>query len=227
MITERIKEKWNADEVRILSIVTLIATFLMGALDAYTFLTKNEAFVSAQTGNIVELGIKFVSADYKGMAIHLVSFIGYFTGAFIGEFMIDKVISRPKKRYAIFLGIQSILFLILILLYKILPNVVIIFVFGGIAGYGIALFKQMGVITINNGAMTGNTKNLAAALYRSVIYRDQGNLKKFRSLILTILCFVCGVGVGAVLVSLMGNQLIWVFFGLSLLQYAVVCLFWK
>lgn len=227
MVTEEIKEKWSAAEVRVLSTITLIATFLMGALDAYTFLTKNEAFVSAQTGNIVELGIKFVRADYKGMSIHLVSFIGYFIGAFVGEFMIDKVVSRPKRRYAIFLGIQSILFLILISLYKALPNAVIIFVFGGVAGYGIALFKQMGVITINNGAMTGNTKNLAAALYRSIVYRDQGNLQKLRSLVLTILCFVCGVSVGAVLVNLIGNQLIWVFFGISLLQYIVVRLFWK
>lgn len=85
-----------------MSIITLTATLLMGMIDAYTFLAKDQTFATAQTGNIVELGIKLLKGNLRESLQHLSSIIGYLVGAFVGYGISLKIVADDQKRYKIF-----------------------------------------------------------------------------------------------------------------------------
>ena len=65
--------------------LTVIAAFLMGFIDAYTFLQHDETFASAQTGNLVSLSVKLFTGQWMEASSHAWVFGGFVLGAFAGE----------------------------------------------------------------------------------------------------------------------------------------------
>lgn len=70
------------------NVLTVVTVFLMGLVDAYTFLVQNGAFATAQTGNLVELSVKISTGEFSEVMSHITVFIGFALGAFIGQVLI-------------------------------------------------------------------------------------------------------------------------------------------
>ncbi len=143
------------------SAVTVFATLLMGMLDAFTFITQDHTFVTAQTGNLIMLTVKGLDGDYISATSHIIVFAGYFLGAFLGQWISDRITGNERHRLRVFLLIQTLFFIAVAATHHRLPGDILLFMLGLLAGYEIDLFRKMGAITINNGIMTGNAKNLA------------------------------------------------------------------
>lgn len=96
---------------KILTVLTIFSTFLMGFIDAYTFITQDGLFASAQTGNMVVLGAKLFEGDFMEALIHVFSFVGFAVGAFAAQGIIEHFKDYGWRKYRIYLFLQMLFFL--------------------------------------------------------------------------------------------------------------------
>ena len=78
-------------KINSITLLTLSATFLMGLLDAYTFMEKGGVFVSAQTGNMVAFSSKLFTGHFSEAKGHITVFLGFMLGALIGQMLLEKI----------------------------------------------------------------------------------------------------------------------------------------
>ncbi|KRG11859.1 hypothetical protein ACA29_14180 [Lederbergia galactosidilytica] len=114
------EKQHDIDQNRILTILTAFSTFLMGFIDAYTFIIRDGVFASAQTGNMVVLVAKLFGGHFWEAMIHVSAFIGFALGAALGAFFGQAIIEHFKehdwKKYRIYLLIQAIFLLFIALI---------------------------------------------------------------------------------------------------------------
>jgi len=208
------------------SAVTVFATLLMGMLDAFTFITQDHTFVTAQTGNLIMLTVNGLEGDYISAASHIIVFAGYFLGAFLGQWISDRITGNERHRLRVFLLIQTLFFIAVAATHQRLPDDILLFMLGLLAGYEIDLFRKMGAITINNGIMTGNAKNLATNLYQFLVLKNKTAGHTAGLLALTIAVFVLGIGAGTWLTQLSQTWAMWSFALISASQLLFTYLLW-
>ncbi|WP_052401068.1 YoaK family protein [Oceanobacillus jeddahense] len=205
---------------KILSILTIFSTFLMGFIDAYTFLTQDGLFASAQTGNMVVLAAKLVEGDLLEAFVHVSSFLGFALGAFVAQGIIERFKAYGWKKYRFYLLLQTIFLLIIALIQQQIGPSVIGFLLGLLAGYELTVFRKIRSTSINNGIMTGNTKNLMNNLYLAVFHKNRESFYTFVTLLLGITVFMIGAGTGA-LIWFYSEQLnLWLAFAVTGLFYS-------
>ncbi|WKA56597.1 YoaK family protein [Planococcus shixiaomingii] len=212
-------EKKKTEGTQISTALTMLAIFLMGFIDAYTFLQQNEAFVTAQTGNLVSLSVKLFSGQWKEAISHVWVFVGFAIGAFAGEAVIDRSRDKGIKKYRFYLLIQTILLLALALAQEHVAGAIMLFVLGTLAGYELTIFRKFRGTSVNNGIMTGNTKNLMGHLYQLIFNNDSKAKSHFNNLAATVLIFMMGVGAGTLIIQVNASYNLWAAFIISLLTF--------
>lgn len=205
----------EVNQDKILTILTIFSTFLMGFIDAFTFLTQDGLFASAQTGNMVVLAAKLFEGNFSEALIHISSFIGFALGAFIAQGVMECFKTYGWKKYRLYLCFQMVFLLILAIIQQSIGPSVIGFLLGLLAGYELTVFRKIKSISINNGIMTGNTKNLMNNLYLALFHKNKKALHTFLTLFIGITVFMLGVGTGA-LVLLFGEHInLWLAFTIT------------
>lgn len=189
-------------ETKYLTAITAFTTFLMGYIDAYTFVEKSEVFASAQTGNVVILISRLTEGQWVDAILNLSTFLGFALGAFIGQAMLDFFKNYGMKKYFIFLSIQIIYLLILALSQEILSSNILVFLLGFLAGYELTLFRQFGKTTVNNGIMTGNVKNLMNHFYKMIFKKDNKSTYEVKILFISFFIFMFGIGLGTLAIKI-------------------------
>jgi len=198
-----------------ISILTMYATFLMGFIDAYTYLKYDGVFVSAQTGNVIVMSVKLFSEEWLEATSHIIVFVGFALGAFIGEGIIEKVKSPSFKLLRVFLVIQGILLFTLSLFQIHIPSALMIIALGTLSGYELSIFRRIGITTINNGVMTGNTKNMMQNLYKRLFDRDREAGRHFFNLLSGLVIFIAGVVAGSQVMHWHSHMVLWIAFILN------------
>lgn len=199
-----------------LTILTLGATLVMGMVDAETFLNHGAVFVSAQTGTLVVLMVKFVLHGWSAAWVNVPVFIGYFLGCFGAQGLSERLGRGDSRRQLrALMAIDVVVYFGLTGLQKMLPTLWLIFALGVVAGYELTVFREVGGIAINNGIMTGNTKNLATATYRSWVDHDHTALQHQGRLLLVLAIFLVGCGSGALLAQVADFTVLWVASGVK------------
>ncbi|PSL36189.1 uncharacterized membrane protein YoaK (UPF0700 family) [Planomicrobium soli] len=202
------------------TILTVIASFLMGFIDAYTFLLQDEVFASAQTGNLVSLSAKLFLGEWRETMSHVWAFFGFVIGAFAGEAVIDRYQDRGMKKYSYYLLIQTTLLFALALFQQQLTSAVMLFSLGTLAGYELTIFRKFRDTSVNNGIMTGNTRNLMGYLYQVIFNKDSNAKAHLTNLAATVLIFMLGVGAGTLTIQINASYNLWAAFSISLLAFA-------
>src|SRR5699024_10113313 len=110
--------------------------------------------------------------------------------------------------------LQSVILFILALFQLMIPSFIMVFSLALLSGYDLALFRFFHHTTINNGIMTGNTKDLMGNLYVAIFQKDAEARRDVRNIFLTILIFIFGVGAGTLLVVVNGMLNLWIAFGM-------------
>lgn len=202
------------------TILTIIASFLMGFIDAYTFLQQDEVFASAQTGNLVSLSSKLFSGEWGETMSHVWAFGGFLIGAFAGEAVMDRYQDKGMKRYRYYLLIQTVLLLVLALFQDRFTGALMLFSLGTLAGYELTIFRKFRGTVVNNGIMTGNTKNLMSHLYQLVFKNDSKAKAHLTNLAATVLIFMLGAGAGTLTIRYNASYNLWAAFAISFLAFA-------
>ncbi|MCG3088994.1 YoaK family protein [Sporosarcina cyprini] len=197
--------------------LTIIATFLMGFIDAYTFDERNGTFASAQTGNMIMLGAKLFSGEWQESASHLSVLAGFALGVFGGEAISSKYSFLGLQQYRVFLMTEAVLLLLLAYFQTSLPDSWMVLFLGILAGYVLTLFRTIRSTGVNNGIMTGNTKNLMNNLYKVIFQKDKKAKEECRNLSIGIMLFILGVGAGTLTVKLDARLNLWC-------AFTIICL---
>jgi uncharacterized membrane protein YoaK (UPF0700 family) len=127
----------------------------------------------------------------------------------------------------VFLLIQGSLLLLFALFQQKITDSFMVFLLGILAGYELTIFRQIGITTVNDGIMTGNTKNLMTNLFRFLLKKDATAKKNFINLSLTILLFMIGVGSGSLVVQILPVLCLWFAFLLTVGLYLLVSILLK
>lgn len=206
-------ENENTQQFRPLTetIVTLGATIVMGMIDADTFLNHGAVFVSAQTGNMVVFAVKLVEHGWSAAWVNVPVWIGYFLGCFVAQGLSEHVGQGDKPRQLRWLMLFDVwIYFLLSSLQNVLPSMWLIFFLGIVAGYELTIFRQVGGMAINNGIMTGNTKNLANNAFRAWFDHDRAAQQKVGRIGLVIAMFILGCGLGAGMAKVDTVTVLWV-----------------
>lgn len=198
---------------RIMNLLTVGAAFLMGYIDAYTFLELNHVFVSAQTGNMVTYGIKLVNGESSAGFANVMSFFGFLIGAFAGEVFLAKLKISGRRRYRLFLYIQAVLLLFLAIFHLRLSYSMIVLILGILSGYALTTFRVFASTPVNVGIMTGNARTLMHDLYMIIFKKDEQAKKEMLHLFTVIFSFIIGVGAAAAIINWQPDAVLWIAFG--------------
>lgn len=177
----------------VITVTTILQTFIMGTIDAYTFNTFNGSFVSAQTGNLIVFGIELATKGWHTAYIRVPVMVGFVLGAILAQ-AFRHLLLVEKKQFEFQLGI-SVVSLIALLTIATHPinDLVMLFLLGMFASYQLTLFNQVGETSVNNGIMTGNLKNMSNQFYEAIFQQDRTAMKQSLSLLVGIGMFTLGV----------------------------------
>ncbi|UIF28642.1 DUF1275 domain-containing protein [Levilactobacillus brevis] len=200
------------------TILALDATLLMGIIDADTFLQHGEAFVSAQTGNLVVGVVKLVTDGWQAAWTNGVVWIGYFIGCFVAQGLSEQLSQgNPRRQMRWLMVIDVVAYALIAFFQQDLADPWLLFLLGIVAGYELTTFRQVGGVAINNGVMTGNTKGLATSCYRALFDHDRVARHRLSQLAGVLVTFLVGCAVGVWLANLAAIDVLWVASGFKAL----------
>lgn len=200
------------------TILALGATLLMGIIDADTFLQHGEAFVSAQTGNLVVGVVKLVTDGWQAAWTNGVVWIGYFIGCFVAQGLSEQLSQgNPRRQMRWLMVIDVVAYALIAFFQQDLADPWLLFLLGIVAGYELTTFRQVGGVAINNGVMTGNTKGLATSCYRALFDHDRVARHRLSQLAGVLVTFLVGCAVGVWLANLAAIDVLWVASGFKAL----------
>src|SRR5690625_2651246 len=190
----------------------MYATFLMGFVDAYTYLKYDGVFVSAQTGNVIVVSVKLFSEEWLEATSHIIVFVGFALGALIVEGILEKIKSPSFMLLRVFLVVWGMFLFILSLFQIYIPSAFMIIALGTLSGYELSIFRRICITTINNGVMTGNTKNMMQNLYKRIFDRDREAGRHFFNLLSGLVIFIAGVVAGSQVMHWQSHMVLWIAF---------------
>ena len=74
----------------------MLLAFVGGYLDAYTYITRDGVFATAQTGNTVLFAVRAASQEYSGAIQNVPPFLAFVAGVLVAELIKDKL--KPRHR---------------------------------------------------------------------------------------------------------------------------------
>ena len=198
--------------VEVETLLTVFSTFILGYLDVFSEQYSGSAVVSAQTGNLMQLGKTLAQRDFSGALEHFSLFLGFAFGCGLA-FLIANFVKSPIKNWLIF----SIIIYVTAILYSYLSIDVMDLMLSASAGIALTFFRNMSGVDLNNGIHTGNLKNLWSSLVNVVIFRhkeDSGKLERFS---IVIFCFLLGSFIGGLTLSMGPKMMLLLVSGMCLM----------
>ena len=180
-----------------------------GLLDAYSYLNRGEVFATAETGNIVLLGIHLAQGDFSEVVHYLIPVLAFTLGILAAEWVRRRYDGGTGRR--LYWRLPLLLAeCVAILVVSFLPaggmdplaNIIISFTsalqvesFRNIQGYGC-------VTTMCTGNLRSGTENLFHWLFR----RDAKALPKIKVYYGLIFCFILGALVSSLFSPLLAEK---------------------
>ncbi|MEV4411880.1 YoaK family protein [Catellatospora sp. NPDC049609] len=197
----------TARSLRLIALLTMAAGFL----DAYTFLGRGGVFATAQTGNVVLLGVTAAQSDWAAALRHVPPIAAFIVGVWVAETIqlprVAAVLRRPA-RAALLL---EILVLVAVgLLPPATPDDLVAVLIAFVASVQITCFGLIGRWTFNTTVTTTNLRNAAQAAYGAVVRHDREAAARARSLWPAIASFAAGAVLGGLATVRLGDAAVWV-----------------
>lgn len=195
---------------RSLRLIVLL-TMAAGFLDAYTFLGRGGVFATAQTGNVVLLGVQAAQAQWAEALRHVPPIIAFVIGVWTAE-----TIRLPRVAAVLRWPVRAALVLEILVLVVVgmLPSggsdemVAVMIAF--VASVQITSFGLIGRWTFNTTVTTTNLRNAAQSLYNTVVRHDRAAAAQARSLWPAIGSFGAGALLGGLVTARFGDRAVWV-----------------
>jgi len=191
----------------------MILALVGGFLDAYTYVTRDGVFATAQTGNTVLFAVRAASTEFSGAIQNVWPFLAFVAGVLVAAH-IKKRLNRNRR---VVLLVECIILFIVGLLPESFPNMVITMTVAFVSSMQIATFNKLGNWSYNSTITTGNLRTAAQAAYGAFANHNPEDTSKFRSFLCIILSFISGALIGTFSSTYLGTTAIWIVSGLLLL----------
>lgn len=183
---------------RFLTTVTLCATFLLGYLNAYSYVFNQSSYITPQTGNLISLGVALVREDTQTTILNFMLLVGFALGCIIGGILLVKV--KINHRCLVFTwSVFTAMLMVVYLLNDGLSQPVSVILLALLSGFALTLFRKVGQFDVNNGIMTGNFKNLYVNLVQGFSKNSWPQIMKAFAFLLVIVVFFLGCLLGGYL----------------------------
>ncbi len=216
------KKKWQMSERFILA---YLLSIVGGYLGVYTYLTRGGVFASAQTGNIILLGIHLANGNYGMWYQFVVPILVFLVGVSATETL------RRNYKYNHLLHWREIIVtaeILLIVITSFIPigdlNVYANLIIAFASGLQAQAFKRFQGNTMTTTRCTGNLRFLSEELFFSIHYRDKARFLNDVKCFGIILFFLIGVIVGAIAANNYGQNSI---LGAGILLVIVQIMMWS
>jgi uncharacterized membrane protein YoaK (UPF0700 family) len=182
-----------------------------GLLDAIVYLNHGHVFANAMTGNVIFLGIAFVSRSWSEIVTHLVPLIGFFAGVLTSKHLR----TRLGTPFVILgLGLEIATIFVLGWVRVGFPDMAFTGIIAYVAAIQVASFRRVDRFAYNSTFLTGNLRDVAEGLYDALIPKaspgiHEKGLSKTRDLGLICIGFLAGAVVGAWAAPRFGNHSLW------------------
>ncbi|WP_155368531.1 YoaK family protein [Catellatospora vulcania] len=206
---------------RSLRLIVLL-TMAAGFLDAYTFLGRGGVFATAQTGNVVLLGVQAAQAQWAEALRHVPPIIAFVIGVWTAE-----TIRQPRIAAALHRPVRAALvleILVLVVVGLLPPGVsddLVAVMIAFVASVQITSFGLIGRWSFNTTVTTTNLRNAAQAVYSAVVRHDRDAAAQARSLWPAVASFAVGALLGGLATAHFGDQAVWLATGLLLAGLAL------
>ena len=186
-------------------LMAIILAFVGGFLDAYTYVTRDGVFATAQTGNTVLFAVRAASIEYGAAIQNIPPFLAFIAGVLTAEYIKDK---HDMHIRAVLLLESSILFIVGLLSSNI-PNMIVTMSIAFVSSLQIGTFNKLEKWSYNSTITTGNLRAASSAFYKAYIHHDAEAKRKFKGFGAIILFFILGALVGTYSSIHIGNKSIW------------------
>ena len=197
--------------------MAIILAFVGGFLDAYTYITRDGVFATAQTGNMVLFAVRAASIEYNGAILNIPPFLAFIAGVLVAEYIKD---NHTSFRRAILL-LEFVILFIVGWLPTSVPNMLITMSIAFVSSLQIATFNKLEKWSYNSTITTGNLRTAAQASYSAFVKHDPEAMRKFTGFTAIILSFVGGALTGTIFCTYLGNQSIWIAAGIILITVSL------
>lgn len=205
-------KKWyilTADSLLMGMILALVGGFL----DAYTYVTRDGVFATAQTGNTVLFAVRAASLEFNGAIQNVWPFLAFVAGVLVAAHIKE----RLNRNRRVVLLVECIILFIVGLLPESFPNMVITMTVAFVSSLQIATFNKLGNWSYNSTITTGNLRTAALASYGAFFTHNPEDMSKFRCFTFIILSFISGALIGTFSSTHLGTTAIWIVSGILLL----------
>lgn len=175
--------------------VGLLLALAGGILDSYTYLNRGQVFATAETGNLVLLGIALAQGAFHRALYYLLPITAFALGVLVAEALRRHLRTIQKRfhwRQAVLLAECSILVLVSLLplggVYDPLSNILISFT----SAMQIDSFRKFCGCPCATTMCTGNLRSGTENLFHRIAEHDSGASRKVFFYYGLILCFVTG-----------------------------------
>ena len=193
-------------------IMGMILALVGGFLDAYTYVTRDGVFATAQTGNTVLFAVRSASPEFNGAIQNVWPFLAFVMGVLVAAHMKE----RLDRNRRVVLLVECIILFIVGLLPASFPNMIITMTVAFVSSMQIATFNKLGNWSYNSTITTGNLRTAAQAAYGAFISHNPEEMIKFKSFASIILAFIIGALLGTFFSTFFGITAIWVVSGILL-----------
>ena len=205
-------KKWyilTADSLLMGMILALVGGFL----DAYTYITRDGVFATAQTGNTVLFAVRAASPEFSGAIQNVWPFLAFVAGVLVAAHMKERLVRNRR----VVLVVECIILFVVGLLPVNFPNMIITMTIAFVSSMQIATFNKLGNWSYNSTITTGNLRTAAQAAYGAFFTHNTEDMSKFRSFAFIIFSFISGALIGTFSSTYLGTTAIWIVSGILLL----------
>ena len=184
----------------------MLLALVGGFLDAYTYVTRDGVFATAQTGNTVLFAVRAASPDYGSALQNVPPFLAFIAGVLVAEHLKGKFY---KHRRAV-LFLECIILFIVGFLPGSVPNMLITISIAFVSSLQIGTFNKLENWSYNSTITTGNLRTASSAFYVGYIGKDPEAKRKFNCFAAIILSFISGALLGTFSSVHLGHGAVWI-----------------
>ncbi len=192
--------------------LAVLLSFIGGFLDAFTFLAHGHVFATAQTGNIVLMGVQAATGDWPGALRHVPSLLAFVAGVATAETMIHPRFSRLLVRRPARAALVAEMLAVACVgaVPRGVGDTAIVLVVAFASAMQNATFGTLRRWSANTVIATGNLSTATRSTYRALVLGQPGAGEQARCFWSISAGFLAGAATGAVATHRLGNPAAWI-----------------
>jgi uncharacterized membrane protein YoaK (UPF0700 family) len=215
----------RADETRAFSVpVGVLMAAVAGSLDANIFMTRGGVFATAQSGNIVIVGVRLADEQWSRALLNLYPVLSFLIAAALVEVLLTAPRLDWFRRNVAEVAIVTSAVVVLVLgaLPAGVPDQVATIAIGAVAAFQLTAFRTMVKWPFATTMTTGDLRLLAAAAVEFARRRERPAIERMRAYGLVIAGFAGGAVLCGQLTAEFDTRAIWLAAGFLAAAYVLV-----